>query len=54
MKYKVGDRIQLKQEHSEGDNVTIEEILGNKYKIYIPYWGYFTVTDEDIIGIGTD
>ena len=48
--YVPGDRVRLRTPHSEGDEVTILEQLPYKqYKIYIPYWDYFRLDEDDII-----
>jgi len=57
MKYKVGDVVELKKPHSEGNCVKILEIVESgpykgSYKIYIPYWDYFYIDDDDIVGKG--
>jgi hypothetical protein len=53
MKYKVGDVIQLKHGHSEGDFAKIHEVDEDRmmYKIYIPYWDFFYISDDEIIGL---
>jgi hypothetical protein len=53
MKYMVGDVIQLKHGHSEGDFAKIYEVDEDRmmYKIYIPYWDYFYISDDEIIGL---
>ena len=51
MNYRVGDIVQLKNPHSEGDHAKIYSIVDGMYKIYIPYWDYFMVSDEDIVGV---
>lgn len=48
-KYKEGDIVLLKKPHSEGAFVTIKKVSWKGYVIYIPYWDYFYITDNDII-----
>ena len=49
-KYKKGDRVTITPAHSEGNEVTIEEAYPNcTYKVYIPYWGFFTIKEKQII-----
>lgn len=54
MKYKVNDWVRLKRPHSEGDSVRILEVVKKSYKIYIPYWDYFFITDKDILEINEE
>jgi hypothetical protein len=48
--YQKGDRVTITPPHSEGNEVTIDEVYPNcTYKVYIPYWGYFTIKEKQII-----
>jgi hypothetical protein len=51
MKYSVRDEVRIKRPHSCGDTVFIQEVdeEEQRYKVYIPYWGYFYIDDNDII-----
>jgi len=49
-KYKKGDYVTITPPHSEGSEVMISEAYSNcTYKVYIPYWGYFTIEEKQII-----